>query len=284
MISVTSGLARIVRRLRRLWIIGTGLVSGNRCPACGIRSTLIVAPVLWPQLIAEWELSAEWVHHFDEREGTRCGFCHSSLRDRQLAEGIIETIGIKMRVKARSLRQLCRKPAFRELSIAEINAAGTLHKFLQKLPNLHYSEFNSGPATIPSENLMALSYPDDSFDLVITSETLEHVPDVQRALKEIRRVLKPGGWHVFSVPVHWGRKETRRRASLENGDLIHHFRPSHHGRQGLAASDYLVFYEFGSDFIEVCVQAGFDVRLVKHSRNPALVTFLAEKPADSKGS
>ena len=40
-----------------------------------------------------------------------------------------------------------------------------------------------------------------SFDLVLTSETLEHVPDLAAASREIRRVLVPGGRHIFTIPL-----------------------------------------------------------------------------------
>ena len=36
---------------------------------------------------------------------------------------------------------------------------------------------------------------------MLTSETLEHVPDLDAALGEIRRVLVPGGRHIFTVPL-----------------------------------------------------------------------------------
>ncbi len=45
-----------------------------------------------------------------------------------------------------------------------------------------------------------LPFPDHAFDLVICSEVLEHIPDVERAIEEIVRVLKPGEWLVVSVP------------------------------------------------------------------------------------
>lgn len=42
-----------------------------------------------------------------------------------------------------------------------------------------------------------IPYPDDSFDLVIGHAVLHHIPDVQAALREVLRVLKPGGRFVF---------------------------------------------------------------------------------------
>jgi ubiquinone/menaquinone biosynthesis C-methylase UbiE len=42
-----------------------------------------------------------------------------------------------------------------------------------------------------------IPYPDDSFDLVIGHAVLHHIPDVRAALREVLRVLKPGGRFVF---------------------------------------------------------------------------------------
>ncbi len=52
-------------------------------------------------------------------------------------------------------------------------------------------------------NALELPFEDDSFDKVICSEVLEHIPDYQGVLREINRVLKPNGLLAVSVPRAW---------------------------------------------------------------------------------
>lgn len=52
-----------------------------------------------------------------------------------------------------------------------------------------------------------LTFPDNEFDTVVSTEVLEHVPDPQRAVREMYRVLKPGGHLILSTPQYWPRHE-----------------------------------------------------------------------------
>lgn len=56
---------------------------------------------------------------------------------------------------------------------------------------------------LSSASALALPFADNSFDKVICSEVLEHIDDYQAALREIGRVLKPGGLFCASVPRRW---------------------------------------------------------------------------------
>lgn len=59
---------------------------------------------------------------------------------------------------------------------------------------------------LSAANALQLPFADNSFDKVICSEVLEHIPDFRGALKEIERVLKPGGLFCASVPRSWPEK------------------------------------------------------------------------------
>ena len=49
---------------------------------------------------------------------------------------------------------------------------------------------------------LELPFPDNHFDTVVSTEVLEHVPDPLRAMREMRRVLKPDGFLVLSAPLY----------------------------------------------------------------------------------
>jgi len=71
-----------------------------------------------------------------------------------------------------------------------------------------YAEFAAGQSpgssfTLASANALSLPFADASFDKVICSEVLEHIPDYRGALQEIDRILKPGGLFCASVPRRW---------------------------------------------------------------------------------
>lgn len=52
-----------------------------------------------------------------------------------------------------------------------------------------------------------LTFEDGSFDTVVSTEVLEHVPDPHRAVKEMRRVVKDDGHVILTTPFYWPRHE-----------------------------------------------------------------------------
>lgn len=64
----------------------------------------------------------------------------------------------------------------------------------------HEGEDGGGSALVMVSDVTKLPLADESFDIVICSEVLEHIPDHGKAIQEIIRVLKPGKSLVVSVP------------------------------------------------------------------------------------
>ncbi len=52
-------------------------------------------------------------------------------------------------------------------------------------------------------------YPDRTFDAFICSHQLEHIPDDAKAMSELFRILKPGGWGIAMVPINLALPNTR---------------------------------------------------------------------------
>lgn len=72
----------------------------------------------------------------------------------------------------------------------------------------HFAEPDNDAKSFGLSSASALNLPfaDNTFDKVICSEVLEHIPDYRGALREIERVLKPGGLFCASVPRRWPEK------------------------------------------------------------------------------
>ena len=237
----------------------------EHCSVCGgFRPMLYRRWVIPPELERRWGLSPRLAEAFARKETSACSRCGSRLRVRRLSRAFLEELPMGT-PPARSVADWVRLPMARSLRVAEVNRIDGLHEQLSVLPNLSYSEY-LGEASPPSdlghvrhEDLTRLSYPDASFDLVLTSETLEHVPDLAAALAEVRRVLVPGGLHLFTVPLLPGVSRTfARSVPRPDGSVEHRATPIFHPA---GDSGYPVFTEFGADLPEVLGRAGFEVEV-----------------------
>mmetsp|Transcript_14503 Transcript_14503/g.21877 ORF Transcript_14503/g.21877 Transcript_14503/m.21877 type:complete len:253 (+) Transcript_14503:180-938(+) len=108
---------------------------------------------------------------------------------------------------------VCLRDLPRGLRIYNTEAHGAIHNILSTFPGYVASEFVSNDATpgsmhlarwgkhIRHEDLRQLSFPDETFDVILSAEVLEHIPKPYDALAEILRVLKPGGIYLWTVPL-----------------------------------------------------------------------------------
>jgi SAM-dependent methyltransferase len=87
------------------------------------------------------------------------------------------------------------------------------------------------PTVMHKEDICNMSFADDTFDLVWCSHILEHVTDDHKAMREIRRVLKPNGLAVIQVPV-WGAKTSDEPLSTPEERVSKYFQEDHVRRYG----------------------------------------------------
>jgi SAM-dependent methyltransferase len=100
---------------------------------------------------------------------------------------------------------------------------------------------------IRCENLEKLTFEDESVDLHITQDVMEHVFHSSIAFREIARTLKPGGAHIFTVPLVNKEKPSRLRAKmLPDGSIEHIQAPLYHGNP-ISLEGTLVTIDWGYD-------------------------------------
>ena len=83
------------------------------------------------------------------------------------------------------------------------------YKLFRKLKNLDYTttDLNSPLADIKAD-ICNLPFEDSSFDVILCNHVLEHIPDDTKAMQEMYRILKPGGWGIFQIPQDLKREKT----------------------------------------------------------------------------
>ncbi|MCB0371831.1 MAG: class I SAM-dependent methyltransferase [Muricauda sp.] len=83
------------------------------------------------------------------------------------------------------------------------------YKRFKKLKNLEYTttDLNSPLADVKAD-ICNLPFEDNSFDVILCNHVLEHIPNDTKAMQELYRVLKPGGWGIFQIPQDLKREKT----------------------------------------------------------------------------
>ena len=97
----------------------------------------------------------------------------------------------------------------KEAKVLHFAPEQAFYKRFRKLNNLDYltTDLNSPLADVKAD-ICALPFEDDSFDIILCNHVLEHIPDDHKAMTELYRVMKPGGWGVFQIPQDLNRDET----------------------------------------------------------------------------
>lgn len=122
-------------------------------------------------------------------------------------------------------------------------------KPFKKLKNLDYVTADLiSPWADVRLDVQSIPFPDSNFDVVICNHVLEHVDDDRKAMQELYRVMKPGGFGIFQVPLDSSIDTTIEDKSINTPEL----REKHYKQR-----DHLRLY--GKDYAKRLSTAGFEV-------------------------
>jgi SAM-dependent methyltransferase len=159
---------------------------------------------------------------------------------------------------------LARLGARPDAAVYEMSAAGAFHRYLRRtFAHVTVSELFDDVAPgafrdgVQCQDVQRLTYADRAFDVVTSTEVLEHVPDDRLAFAELHRVLRPHGALVFTVPLMEA-PATLERARLEHGAVVHLCEPEYHGDRLRGRRAVLAFRTYGLDILDRLRDAGFE--------------------------
>jgi SAM-dependent methyltransferase len=155
------------------------------CPCCGGRfRTLLPAGI-------------------DRRPNARCPRCGSLERHRLIA--------LFLRERTDFFR--------RSLRVLDVAPEEWMQTQLRRAPGIEYLSIDlESTLAMRQMDVTRLELPDASFDVIFCNHVLEHVPDDLAAMRELLRVLKPGGWAILQTPFDPARERTDEDPAVTDPD------------------------------------------------------------------
>lgn len=97
----------------------------------------------------------------------------------------------------------------KKLKVLHFAPEQAFYKRFRKLKNLDYTttDLNSPLADVPAD-ICDLPFKENEFDFILCNHVLEHIPDDTKAMKELFRILKPGGTAILQIPQDLNRENT----------------------------------------------------------------------------
>jgi SAM-dependent methyltransferase len=189
-------------------------------------------------------LSPNW------RERMECKYCRMNNRQRLIAGLIIQKSKNK-RLSIYFMEQVT------PIYLWATKYLGSSHRITGS-EYLGY-EYKGGEIIngIQHENIEMLSFKDNEFDMIISNDVFEHVPNPDIAFKECCRVLKPGGEMLATIPFYDNYDFSIKRAVIKNNQIINLLAPQFHGNP-LSEKGSLVFNDFGWDLLSTMKLSGFN--------------------------
>ena len=150
-----------------------------------------------------------------------------------------------------------------ERSMLHVAPENVLQQKFRAIPALEYVSADlDSPLAAERIDITSIPRPDATFDVIMCNHVLEHVPDDRRAMRELWRVLRAGGWAILQVPIDSGLAVTREDSAVTD--------PRERERL-FGQADHVRLY--GRDYRDRLEAAGFTV---------TCVPFFAELPEQTR--
>lgn len=218
---------------------------GGYCTPCGRKSRFVVDRKWGATIRAD----GSWQPNWRERlECTRCGMNNRQRLIAALIQTALEPFG-ERKASVYFMEQVT--PIF-------LWASGRFSKH-----DIWGSEY-LGPShrsgdvvgALRHEDVLALSFANESQDLIVSTDVFEHVPDPARGFSECARVLRPQGQLLATFPFHSNQNLSVVRADQGPAGLKLRMPPVYHGNP-VSEQGSLVFTDFGWDVLDTMRDAGF---------------------------
>lgn len=259
---------RVMRKWsRRKWRLLKYKGNKVECPLCGLSFSMfaptgVLEREFWKSPEGEKLLKKDFISVAQKM----CPICRSSERQR------LQYFFLKDR-----MRVLDRQ----DFTLLDVAPDGFLKDKLYSKLDGQYLSIDITPARHPTfvMDLTQMAFQDRYFDVIICYHVLEHIHNDRRAMQELFRVLKPGGWAILQVPI-WAETtyEDSRTPKSQYEDVYGH---RGHVRR------------YGMDYPDRLREVGFEVTLDYFARemppeererfgvDPAEILFVCRKEADS---
>jgi SAM-dependent methyltransferase len=203
-----------------------------KCPFCGSRlRTLLPHGWSFPVLREKKVVGAGY------RQNSLCPVCGSEDRERLLYLYLVHKTDI------------LRKPQ----TLLHIAPEERVRSVLVSKTNLDYLTADLYKQNVSLRmDVTDIHFPDGSFDAIICNHVLEHVIDDRKAVLELFRVLRPGGWAILQVPVSLSLNSTYEDSSITTPAAR---------EQAFGQRDHVRIY--AEDYAARLAQAGFQVNAFK---------------------
>lgn len=144
----------------------------------------------------------------------------------------------------------------KNLKVLHVAPEQAFYKRFKKLSNIEYitCDLNSPLAQIKAD-IQDLPFEENSFDVIFCNHVLEHVKNDKKAMSELFRVMKKGGWGIFQVPIRYQLERTFEAPDItDKKERIEKFGQYDHVRV------------YGMDFFETLESIGFKVEKINLSQ------------------